>query len=70
MPATSLEVQTDEELLRAFADSGDRVSFEALVDRYKVEIYNYLRRYLGDDAMAEDAFSDYVCSRVPKVRTI
>lgn len=56
MPATSLEVQSDEELLRAFADQGDRASFEALVDRYKMEIYNYLRRYLGDDAMAEDAF--------------
>ncbi len=56
MSATSTELQSDEELLRAFAVDGDRGSFEALVDRYKGEIYNYLRRYLGDDAMAEDAF--------------
>ncbi len=47
---------TDEELMRSFAEDGDRGSFEALVNRYQHEIYNYLRRYLGDDALAEDAF--------------
>ncbi len=56
MPTLSTGLQSDEELLRAFADEGDRSSFETLVERYKNEIYNYLRRYLGDDAMAEDAF--------------
>lgn len=56
MPATTTGLLTDEELLRAFADGGDRASFESLVGRYKHEIYNYLRRYLGDDALAEDAF--------------
>jgi len=56
MPATSTGLQSDEDLLRAFAVEGDRASFEMLVDRYKNEIYNHLRRYLGDDAMAEDAF--------------
>ncbi len=56
MNATSTVLLSDEELVRAFAEGGDRASFELLVDRYKNEIYNYLRRYLGDDAMAEDAF--------------
>ncbi len=56
MSATSTVVLSDEELVRAFAEEGDRASFELLVDRYKNEIYNYLRRYLADDAMAEDAF--------------
>ena len=56
MTATSTGLQSDEELLRAFAADGDRASFEMLVDRYKNEIYNYLRHYLGDEAMAEDAF--------------
>lgn len=56
MNATSTVLLSDEELLRAFAEDGDRASFELLVDRYKGEIYNYLRRYLADDAMAEDAF--------------
>lgn len=53
---TSTRLQTDEELMRAFADHGDRASFESLVARYQHEIYNYLRRYLADDALAEDAF--------------
>ena len=56
MNATSMLVLSDEALVRAFAEDGDRASFELLVDRYKHEIYNYLRRYLADDAMAEDAF--------------
>jgi RNA polymerase sigma-70 factor (ECF subfamily) len=47
---------TDECLLRAFVEGGDRASFEALVRRYQHEVYNYLRRYLGDDDVAEDAF--------------
>ena len=56
MNATSTVVLSDEALVRAFAEDGDRASFELLVERYKHEIYNYLRRYLADDAMAEDAF--------------
>jgi RNA polymerase sigma-70 factor, ECF subfamily len=56
MNATTTELLSDEELVRAFAEDGDRASFELLVERYKNEIYNYLRRYLADDAMAEDAF--------------
>lgn len=56
MNATPTVVLSDEALVRAFAEDGDRASFELLVERYKHEIYNYLRRYLADDAMAEDAF--------------
>lgn len=48
--------QTDEELASAFAKEGCRDSFEQLVLRYEHEIYNYLRRYLGNHALAEDAF--------------
>lgn len=47
---------TDEELLARFVADGNRVSFEALVRRYRHELYNYLRRYLGDECLAEDAF--------------
>ncbi len=46
----------DEALFKSFVESGDRASFETLVRRYQHEIYNYLRRYLGDDDEAEDAF--------------
>ncbi|QDV26154.1 RNA polymerase sigma factor [Aureliella helgolandensis] len=47
---------SDEDLLRAFVLQHDRLSYETLVRRYQHEIYNYLRRYLADDDLAEDAF--------------
>lgn len=47
---------TDEDLLLDYQQKGDRRSFEQLVHRYERELYNYLRRYLGDAQMAEDAF--------------
>ena len=48
--------QSDEALLLRYRDSGDRRAFEELVRRYERELYSYLRRYLDDAAMAEDAF--------------
>lgn len=47
---------SDEELMARFVESGDRHCFEILVRRYQYEIYNYLRKYLEDDDLAEDAF--------------
>lgn len=48
--------QSDEELLLAYREHQDRLAFAALVHRYERELFSYLRRYLGDAAMAEDAF--------------
>ena len=53
---TATEAIADEDLLRRFVDQGDRSSFETLIRRYQHELYNYLRRYLADDVLAEDAF--------------
>lgn len=47
---------TDEELLLGYRETGDRDQFSELVHRYERELYSYLRRYLGDAEMAEDAF--------------
>lgn len=47
---------SDEELLVAYRDRADRRAFTELVGRYERELYSYLRRYLGDANMAEDAF--------------
>lgn len=47
---------TDEELLSAYRGSGQRQAFAELVQRYERELYSYLRRFLGDAVMAEDAF--------------
>lgn len=47
---------TDEQLLIRYRQTGDREIFAQLVYRYERELYTYLRRYLGDAEMAEDAF--------------
>jgi RNA polymerase sigma-70 factor (ECF subfamily) len=47
---------TDEELLLEYRSTGDEGLFVELVGRYQRELYSYLRRYLGDAAMAEDVF--------------
>jgi RNA polymerase sigma-70 factor (ECF subfamily) len=48
--------RSDEELLLDYRASENRASFEELVRRYERELFSYLRRYLGDAEMAEDAF--------------
>jgi len=47
---------SDEELLKAYCHGGNRQAFSELVHRYERELYSFLRRYLGNAAMAEDAF--------------
>ncbi len=49
-------IATDEQLLEYYCQTRDRDAFEALVSRYERELYNYLRRYVGNPALAEDAF--------------
>ena len=46
----------DESLIVQYRESGDRALYETLIARYEREIYNYLRRYIGDAELAEDAF--------------
>lgn len=50
------EVHDDAELLIRYRETGDTKVFAQLVHRYERELYNYLRRYLGDPEMAQDAF--------------
>lgn len=47
---------TDEQLLLEYRDTGDEALFASLVRRYEREMYSYLRRYLGNAELAEDAF--------------
>lgn len=47
---------SDELLLSQYAQTGERKLFETLMRRYEREIYSFLRRYLGQDDLAEDAF--------------
>lgn len=50
------EEVADELLIAQYRTSGDRALYETLVGRYEREIYSYLRRYIGNAEMAEDAF--------------
>ncbi len=54
--AQSAACVSDESLLLDYVQNGNRASFDALVRRFEREIFNYLRRYLGDEHLAEDAF--------------
>ncbi len=48
---------TDGELLQRHLD-GDPGAFRALMKRYERELYNFLARFLGDAALAEDVFQE------------
>jgi len=52
----SPEDRIDEDLLVGYTQTGDRRLFEQLVAKYARELFSYLRRYLGNAEMAEDAF--------------
>jgi RNA polymerase sigma-70 factor (ECF subfamily) len=54
--SNSLERMTDEELLLEYRMTGGSGVFETLVKRYERELYNYLRRFLNNQVLAEDAF--------------
>jgi RNA polymerase sigma-70 factor (ECF subfamily) len=60
VPVTSQVINadqmTDEELLAEYRLAGSPQIFETLVRRYERELYNYLRRFLGNTVLAEDAF--------------
>lgn len=47
---------TDEQLLLEYRQHGDREAFAQLVYRYERELFSYLRQYLGDRELAQDAF--------------
>src|SRR5687768_9013823 len=53
---TDVDRMTDEELLLEYRLTGDSAKFEVLVKRYERELYNYLRRFLNNQVLAEDAF--------------
>jgi RNA polymerase sigma-70 factor (ECF subfamily) len=53
---SSENVASDETLFARFRETGDRDVFGQLVKRYEREVFGYLKRYLGDQQLAEDAF--------------
>jgi len=53
----ALDSCSDEDLLD-YLQAGQVDVFGELVRRYEKELFGYLRRYVGDDAMAEDVFQN------------
>jgi RNA polymerase sigma-70 factor (ECF subfamily) len=47
---------SDEELLSEYTKTNAQPVFAELIKRYERELYNYLRRFLNNAALAEDAF--------------
>jgi len=56
-PVPPVDDRTDEELLVAYRE-GERAAFVALLERYRGEVLNFLTRFLGNRAAAEDVFQD------------
>ncbi|MBN1852321.1 MAG: sigma-70 family RNA polymerase sigma factor [Pirellulales bacterium] len=54
--ANGLHEWTDEQLMSGYRVTGNESLFSELVGRYERELYHYLQRFLGNTAMAEDAF--------------
>jgi RNA polymerase sigma-70 factor (ECF subfamily) len=58
---------SDEDLLVQLRD-GERAAFAPLVRRYERELFGYLRRYLGDDDLADDVFQNTFVQVFLKIR--
>jgi len=56
-PPTTESALSDTELLRLHLE-GDQKAFGVLVRRYRRELFNFLARFTGDLAMAEDVFQE------------
>ena len=56
-PPQGRQQVSDTELLQRHLD-GDPGAFEALVRRYRRELFNFLARFTGDATMAEDVFQE------------
>src|ERR1051326_520947 len=48
---------TDEQLMERYRH-GHTPAFEALIQRYQQELFNFLARFLGDRVAAEDVFQE------------
>lgn len=49
---------SDESLMLCYAQQGDMASFKMLYHRYRVSLYRYLLRQIGNEATTEELFQD------------
>ena len=68
MPDHTLPTPDSDESLLARLRDGERDVFGPLVRRYERELFGYLRRYLGDDDLADDVFQNTFLQVFVKIR--
>jgi RNA polymerase sigma-70 factor, ECF subfamily len=56
-PAAAGESSSDETLIRRIAE-GDQLAMRTLFGRHRLALYRWLRRLVGDEALAEDLLSE------------
>lgn len=56
-PETGVPEETDEALVLRYR-RGDVAAFEVLLDRHRQGVFRFLRRFVGDDARADDLAQD------------
>jgi RNA polymerase sigma-70 factor (ECF subfamily) len=56
-PTPPLEDLTDEQLLGRHR-GGDEQAFEVLIERYRLELFHFLARFVGNRTSADDIFQD------------
>src|SRR5262249_58715694 len=66
-PELARQRDCDETLLAGLR-AGEREVFGSLVRRYERELFGYLRRYLGDDDLADDVFQNTFVQVFLKIR--
>ncbi|MFN3197320.1 MAG: RNA polymerase sigma factor [Bradymonadia bacterium] len=50
--------QTDEDLMERFRDQGDTAAFEELLRRHERPVFNFIRRMVRDDELANDLLQE------------
>jgi RNA polymerase sigma-70 factor, ECF subfamily len=55
--APAIEISSDETLIRQIA-AGDQLAMRTLFGRYRMDLYRWLMRLVGDEALAEDLLSE------------
>lgn len=50
--------QTDEDLMERFRDEGDTAAFETLLKRHERPVFNFIRRMVRDDELANDLLQE------------
>ncbi|MCM1450176.1 MAG: sigma-70 family RNA polymerase sigma factor [Clostridiales bacterium] len=58
---------TDEQLVAAYA-AGDNEAFDALLNRYSTQVFQYIQRIVKDSALADDIFQETFVKAITTIK--